>query len=270
MTINNLEQKFVVCGHRGYAGKYPENTLTGFVAACELGVDMIEVDVVETKDHVPIISHDYGLKRTTGMDGMFADYTLKELRKLNIAATSNKAIHPEQICTFEEICELLTRYPSVMINIDMKNDEGSISNKVADIVEKYRFKERVVFNGLGGNGLAQMSDRGYYVEASPDGYYNMAHFSSLFGPGIQKAKALCYNANQHVTKENVEKLKAQYNVNVWAWCSNWDGYSTDDNGKLIQVSCDTCLQNMLDCGITMALCNHPDICINLLKKKGLR
>lgn len=270
MTIHDLDKQFVVCGHRGYAGKYPENTLSGFIAACELGVDMIELDVVESKDHVPVISHDYELARTTGLPGKFSDYTLEELRQFNVAATSDKATHPEQICTFEEVCRLLEKYPNVMINIDMKNDEGPISNRVADIVEKYGYKDRVIFNGLGGNGLAQMADRGFYVEASPDGFYGMAHFDSLFGPGKRKANSLCYNANQHVTKENVDRLKSKYDVNVWAWCSNWDGYSTDDNGNRIPVECSSCLENMLDCGITMALCNHPDLCIKLLKEKGLR
>ena len=271
MTIHDLDKKtFIVCGHRGYAGKYPENTMTGFVAACELGVDLIELDVVESKDGIPVISHDYEVDRTTEGHGLFADYTLEELRGLNVAAKSDLAVHPEQICTFEEVCIMLKKYPDVMINIDMKNDEGPIANKVADIVEKYGYKERVIFNGLGGRGLAMMADRGFYVEASPDGFYGMAHFDSLFGDGFKKAKALCFNANQHATPENVNMLKEKYGVEVWAWCSNWGGVSQNDEGVWESVDCDSCMQNMLDCGVTMSLCNHPDKCIEFLKRKGLR
>lgn len=271
MTTHDIKKKpFIVCGHRGYAGKYPENTMTGFVAAAELGVDMIELDVVMSRDGIPVISHDYELDRTSDGKGLFADYTLEELRRYDYAAKSDKAVCPERLCTFEDVCLLLKKYPELMLNIDMKNDEGPICNKVADIVEKYGYHDRVIFNGLGGSGLAQMADRGFYVEASPDGFYGMANFDKLFNENCAKAKALCFNANQHVTKENVERLKDRYGVEVWAWCSNWDGYSTDDNGIKQPVQCEACMENMIRCGVTMALCNYPDAAIAYLKRKGIR
>lgn len=37
-------------GHRGCRGLYPENTLPAFSEAVKLGVDVLELDVVVTKD----------------------------------------------------------------------------------------------------------------------------------------------------------------------------------------------------------------------------
>ena len=37
-------------GHRGYSGKYPENTLLAFQKAIEAGADGIELDVQFSKD----------------------------------------------------------------------------------------------------------------------------------------------------------------------------------------------------------------------------
>lgn len=269
MKIKESLNSFIVCGHRGYAGKYPENTMSAFIAAAELGVDMIEVDVVASKDGVPVICHDYDLDRTSDGHGLLADYTLAELQKFNMAAKSALAVHPEQICTFEEICVLVQKYPELMINIDMKDDDGTIANKVADIVERFGYQERVVFNGLNGKGLAAMYDRGYFVEASPDGFYTMQHFNALFSTDTKKAQALCLNANQHINREIVEKLRG-YGVEVWAWCSSWDERSQCDDGTWKEVDCQSCMQNMVDHGITMALCNHPDRCIKFLKDRGLR
>lgn len=44
--------------HRGFSGKYPENTMLAFEKAIELGADGIELDVQLTKDGVPVIIHD--------------------------------------------------------------------------------------------------------------------------------------------------------------------------------------------------------------------
>ena len=51
--------------HRGFKGKYPENTLLAFKKAIDIGVDGIEFDVHLSKDGVPIIIHDETLNRTT-------------------------------------------------------------------------------------------------------------------------------------------------------------------------------------------------------------
>ena len=44
--------------HRGFSGKYPENTLLAFSKAIEEGVDGIENDVHLTKDGVLVVMHD--------------------------------------------------------------------------------------------------------------------------------------------------------------------------------------------------------------------
>ncbi len=57
-------KKILVEGHRGYAAKYPENTLISFEAAIDLGVDAIEFDVWLSAEKVPVIIHDGNCKRT--------------------------------------------------------------------------------------------------------------------------------------------------------------------------------------------------------------
>ncbi|NMM49863.1 glycerophosphodiester phosphodiesterase [Flammeovirgaceae bacterium KN852] len=45
-------------GHRGFRGKYPENTIQGFMKAIDTGVKTLEMDVVVTKDNQLIVSHE--------------------------------------------------------------------------------------------------------------------------------------------------------------------------------------------------------------------
>jgi glycerophosphoryl diester phosphodiesterase len=47
-----------VQGHRGWRGAYPENTVLGFIQALELGVDVLEMDVVISGDGEVIVSHE--------------------------------------------------------------------------------------------------------------------------------------------------------------------------------------------------------------------
>lgn len=47
-----------VQGHRGARGHYPENTISGFLYAVELGVQTLELDVVISKDSQVLLSHE--------------------------------------------------------------------------------------------------------------------------------------------------------------------------------------------------------------------
>ncbi len=50
--------KVAVHGHRGARGRRPENTLAAFEYAIDAGADAIEMDIVLTRDGVPVVTHD--------------------------------------------------------------------------------------------------------------------------------------------------------------------------------------------------------------------
>ena len=76
-------KKIFVEGHRGYAAKYPENTMLSFEAAMELGVDAIEFDVWLSAEKVPVIIHDGNCKRTCGVDAHVNNMTVAEIKALS-------------------------------------------------------------------------------------------------------------------------------------------------------------------------------------------
>ena len=67
--------------HRGFSGKYPENTMLAFQKAIEVGADGIELDVQLTKNGEVVIIHDETIDRTTDGKGYVVDYTYEELSK---------------------------------------------------------------------------------------------------------------------------------------------------------------------------------------------
>lgn len=55
---NEEELQVQVQGHRGDRGNFPENTIPAFISAAKKGVDVIELDVVISKDKKVVVSHE--------------------------------------------------------------------------------------------------------------------------------------------------------------------------------------------------------------------
>ena len=125
-------QQPLVVAHRGASGYLPEETYEAYVKAIELGADVIEPDLISTKDGVLIARHDPELSISTdvashpefasrkrkgvvdgeNLDGWFAsDFTLAEIKTLGGIATD--AERPQEfngkykIVTFQEIIDLV-------------------------------------------------------------------------------------------------------------------------------------------------------------------
>ena len=61
-----------------------ENTLPSMKAAFEAGADIIEFDIQLTKDGEFAVFHDWGLECRTDAEGQIKDYTMRELKKLDL------------------------------------------------------------------------------------------------------------------------------------------------------------------------------------------
>ena len=104
--------------HRGFSGKYPENTLLAFSKAIEEGVDGIENDVHLTKDGVLVVMHDELVDRTTNGKGYIKDKTYEELAQLD-ASYIFKEYGPQKVPTLREYLELV-KDTDIITNIELK------------------------------------------------------------------------------------------------------------------------------------------------------
>jgi glycerophosphoryl diester phosphodiesterase len=80
----------LIIGHRGVKGIAPENSLSGFKKAIELGIDGVELDVHLTKDGKLVVIHDMDLKRLTGLKISAKQLIFKELKEYNISELFTK------------------------------------------------------------------------------------------------------------------------------------------------------------------------------------
>jgi len=134
-----------IIAHRGYSAKYPENTLAAFEAAMDVGADMLEFDVLLSKDKVPVIIHDDTLDRTTNGKGLVASLTLKELKKL-------KAGGEELIPTLEEVLQLTKS--KIDLHIEIKTEavaeeqKDGVEELTLGLVNKYNFNSACIISSF--------------------------------------------------------------------------------------------------------------------------
>ncbi|MES3036858.1 MAG: glycerophosphodiester phosphodiesterase family protein [Bdellovibrionota bacterium] len=133
---------FEVQGHRGARAERPENTISAFEYALNLGVDTLELDLNVTKDDVLVITHDphinFGIcKLDSGFTFrkkiLVRNLTVAQIKKYDCGSKKNfwfpkQVPQPhERIPTFEEFLIWLTTHPSpfartVKLNIETKSE----------------------------------------------------------------------------------------------------------------------------------------------------
>jgi glycerophosphoryl diester phosphodiesterase len=70
--------------HRGYASRFPENTLESLEAALEAGACFVEFDVQLTRDGCPVLLHDFDFSRTGGRDDLVCELSLQQVLAIEV------------------------------------------------------------------------------------------------------------------------------------------------------------------------------------------
>ena len=142
-----------IIAHRGFSQNYPENTLAAFEAAVSAGVQMIELDVMFSRDRRPLVVHDATLERTTNGQGAVNDYTLDELKRLDAGTWFDEKFSDQRLPELSEVLDLLKR--RVFVNIEIKTDayEGhhppdAIEKQIVAMVRKKNLQDYVLISSF--------------------------------------------------------------------------------------------------------------------------
>jgi glycerophosphoryl diester phosphodiesterase len=153
--------KIKVFGHRGFSGKYPENTMLAFKkAVTEAKVDGIELDVHLSKDDKLVIIHDEKVDRTTDGTGFVRDFTLAELKRLQAGARFKDMYGKVGIPTLEEYCSFIKDY-DVVTNIEIKTNlfwYDDIERKTYDMLAKYGLLDRIIISSFNHSSVILMKE----------------------------------------------------------------------------------------------------------------
>lgn len=124
-----------VFAHRGFSGKYPENTRLAFDQAHELGVDGFELDIQLSRDNKIVVFHDRKLERTTNGKGRLAAHTLLELKQYD-------AGQGEQIPALAELLKAYYLGPQLMIELKYHTAKNyqPLVEALVKLLKKYKLK----------------------------------------------------------------------------------------------------------------------------------
>lgn len=136
--------------HRGWSGRAPENTMAAFRMAWEAqDVSWIELDVQLSRDAVPVVIHDYNLRRTTNGRGEVRDWTAAELASLDAGSWFSPSFKGESIPTLDDV--LREGAGRTQFNIELKTDGVRypyIEEKVLERVMEHGLQDDVVFTSF--------------------------------------------------------------------------------------------------------------------------
>ncbi|WP_141431012.1 glycerophosphodiester phosphodiesterase family protein [Bacillus sp. 03113] len=147
--------------HRGYPVKYPENTLSSFQAAYELGFSIVELDVHLSKDGIPVVMHDRTIDRMTNGKGFVQDFTMAELKSFTVKGG-------ERIPTLEEALTLLK--DQAIVSIELKQDgQGyfGLEEAVLQTIKKLDMVNQVYVISFNFASIAKMRQLSDEIELGP-------------------------------------------------------------------------------------------------------
>ena len=148
--------------HRGYRQRYPENTLAAFQAAMAAGAQMIELDVMLSRDRRPVVVHDDTLERTTNGTGAVKDFTLEELKKLDAGSWFEPRFADQRLPELSEVLALAGGRTRVNIEIKAQAYESghppdAIENQVVAMVRKMNLQDCALISSFEIDFLAQIA-----------------------------------------------------------------------------------------------------------------
>ncbi|PAU93511.1 hypothetical protein CK503_11525 [Aliifodinibius salipaludis] len=243
---NDNDDDFIIIAHRGASAYYPENTMIAFKKAVEMEAEMIELDVMMSKDGVPIVFHDAKLNRHTNGSSYIKLYSLKELKNLDAGSWFHPKFSDQTIPTLEEVLTFASG--KVALNIEIKTEavsndiENSIEQKALQLVKKYGMRNHVLFSSFD--------------------YRAVQHLKKL-DPDIPVA--LLYNRNQSrrllphqlVEQYNVDAFNCSYRQLKRKWMADLNKHKIPT--FIYTVDSKRRMQKLIAGGVTGIFTNKPDL-----------
>ena len=269
--IANLEDsnnnQVIVVSHRGDWRNAPENSLQAIQNCINMGVDMVEIDIRETKDGHLVLMHDKTIDRTTTGQGLVKEWTLDSLRTLHLV--DGLGVPTQHIIpTLKEALELSK--DKILVNLDKSYN---IFDKCFKIIEETGTQNQVVIKGA-----KQLS----VVEKEFGSYLDKVHFMPIIDLPNEDAENIVNEfliskktpiAFEFTVKSDTIKFINEFKnirkngASIWVnalWPKHNAGH---DDEKAVQdlKTYDWFIDNNID----MIQTDRPQLLLDYLRDKGL-
>jgi len=268
--IKNLEDskndQIMVIAHRGVSQRAPENSLQAILNSIEIGVDMVEIDIRETKDGQLVLMHDQSINRTTNGKGNVKNWTLENLKTLNLVDEFG-SVTVHKIPTLEEA--LLLSKDKILINLDKSYN---YFDKCYQVMTKTGTTGQVVIKG---------EKTRNQVESEYGQYLDKIYFMPIVHLPNKNAKRIIDDYLKHRIPipfeiimrrdpaeviDNFDKIREK-GANIWVNALRKKQNAGHDDEKALL---DPTVYNWyIENNINMIQTNQPELLINYLREKGL-
>lgn len=226
--------------HRGFSGKYPENTLLAFKKAIEFHADGIELDVQLTEDDEIVIIHDESIDRTTNGKGLVKDYTYEELKKFDASYIYTGKFGFNKIPTLKEYFTLI-KNTNIITNIELKTSifqYNGIEEKVYNLIKEFNFEDRVIISSFNHYSILKMKTLAPHIKC---GFLTE---SWIINPGqyLKDNHIECYHPHFAILTHDMVKHLKKFDIEINTWTVNKE----EDIRDLISKKVDILIGNFPD------------------------
>ena len=232
--------------HRGFSGRYPENTMLAYEKAVEAGCDGIELDVHLSADGELVLIHDERVDRTADGVGFVGRMTLKELRALDASAGFRGQYGVNRIPTLKEYLAF-AKEAGIMTNIELKTGVYTypgIEEKTLAMIDDFGLRDKILFSSFNHYSVKRMQ------ALAPEMTYGLLEESRIIDlPAYTAAQGVqAVHPEYHMVDEAFMVSAREHGlaVNVWT------------------VNTEYAMRRMVRCGVDMIIGNYPDLCRSVL------
>lgn len=260
----------LVVSHRGDWRNYPENSLPAIESVIRMGVDVMELDLKQTKDSVLVLCHDWTLDRTTTGRGAVSDYTYAELMAFDLKRGHGIAIPGLKMPTLRQALEICK--DRILVNVDQGYD---FYDKVLAMAEELGMTDQILIKSGQPLSVVQARMAGHPRNLLYMPVINVAPRDkmTLFDEYIaakpsQLAYEICFGTLDDNTRD-VARRVLDSGAKLWIntlWASLCGGY--DDDRAFDSEDPGTVYGPILDLGCSIIQTDRPEFLIAYLKKQN--
>lgn len=180
-------------GHRGDRGNFPENSIPAFISAVKKGVDVIELDVVISKDKKVVVSHEPymsslfvntasgdSIKKVEERSYNLYEMSYDSIRQFDVGSRGNRLFpHQQKMKAYKpllsEVMDSVQNFiedkdlPNVRYNIELKSVEAEygeymprpaeFAELVMNIIKEKGMEDRIIIQSFDPNILNIMNEK---------------------------------------------------------------------------------------------------------------
>ena len=259
---DNLPTPLVIA-HQGGDGIWPGNTIFAFQNAVDMGVDVIETDIRQTKDGVLVVSHDEYVDNKSNGIGRVVDLTLAELKTLDAAYNwppkqDSTFPYRGQGITYPSLEEVFITFPDMRFNIDMKQSDPPIYTALCELVRKYNMQDKVIAASFSHETIAAFRELCPEVTTSGDEtetrnfvFMNFAYLGRLYSPNFKVFQVPTKSSGITIMTPHFVRAAHERNLRVDVW-------TIDDPEEM---------KRLIAMGVDGIITDRPDLLMELVGRK---